>query len=415
LRGALGFIGFALVLYSISALVHFAMWRWFRSVAPGFTRRRKALLLASLAVLFLLPVGRDVSILFPEVYAFRSFAAVGMLWHITVWFTMAAVGVFRATAGLIGLAGAARAALARARSNGRPELAEPVERPSNPAPACASPSRRIVLERLGGAAAFAASSGSLAWGALWGRYEWAVEEVPIRLAALPRALDGFTIVQLSDLHVGTFVGERELALGLGLLDRLRPDMVVITGDLIDVDRRFVPLAARRLGALRARYGTYCVPGNHDYYTGATAVFEGMTKAGVEVLRNRGKVIAPQDGGFALLGVDDLSAHQRGGAGPDLARARAEVPPDLATVLLAHQPRFAATAVASGIDLQLSGHTHGGQINPGFRPIDFLFPYVSGRYDVGSMQLYVNRGFGTAGPPARLGAPPEITKIVLVAG
>jgi len=392
-RGALGFVLFVLVLYGASALVHFAMWRWLRWVAPGFTRRRRVPLLASLAVLFLLPVGRDVSILFPEFNAFRSLAAVGMLWHITVWLTMAAVGVGRAAALLIGL-------LRRARAT-----------PSD----CPSPSRRVVLEQLGGAAAFAASSGALTWGALRGRYEWAVEEVPIRLASLPRALDGFTIVQLSDLHVGTFVGERELGMGLALVDRLRPDLVAITGDLIDVDRRFVPLAARRLGALRARYGTYCVPGNHDYYTGAKAVFDGMTQAGIEVLSNRGKVIAPGDGGFALLGVDDLSAHQRGGAGPDLVRARNGIPPHLATVLLAHQPRFAPAARAAGIDLQLSGHTHGGQINPGFRPIDLFFRYVSGRYDVGSMQLYVNRGFGTAGPPARLGAPPEITKIVLVAG
>jgi predicted MPP superfamily phosphohydrolase len=92
-----------------------------------------------------------------------------------------------------------------------------------------------------------------------------------------------------------------------------------------------------------------------------------------------------------------------------------VPPDRASILLAHQPRFAAVAARAGVDLQLSGHTHGGQINPGFRPIDLFFRYVAGRYQVGSMQLYVNRGFGTVGPPTRVGAPPEITKIVLVAG
>jgi predicted MPP superfamily phosphohydrolase len=141
----------------------------------------------------------------------------------------------------------------------------------------------------------------------------------------------------------------------------------------------------------------------------------MKKAGVEVLSNRGKIVAPGDGGFALIGVDDLWARHRGGTGPDIARARDMVPPDLATILLAHQPTFAPTAAASGVNLQLSGHTHGGQINPGFRPIDLFFRYVAGRYDVDGMQLYVNRGFGTAGPPARLGAPPEITKIVLVAG
>jgi len=162
----------------------------------------------------------------------------------------------------------------------------------------------------------------------------------------------------------------------------------------------------------------CIPGNHDYYTGGSAVLGGMRRAGIDVLVNRGRVIAPGDGGgFALLGVDDLSARagQRQTAGPDLALAQSMVPPDLASVLLAHQPRFAATAAHRGVDLQLSGHTHGGQINPGFRAIDLLFRYVEGRYQVGPMQLYVNRGFGTVGPPTRVGAPPEITKIVLVAG
>jgi predicted MPP superfamily phosphohydrolase len=160
----------------------------------------------------------------------------------------------------------------------------------------------------------------------------------------------------------------------------------------------------------------CIPGNHDYYTGAPAVLDGMRRAGIDVLVNRGRIIAEGDGGFALLGVDDLWARDNiGGHGPDLAAALSMVRPDLATVLLAHQPRYAAIASKAGIDLQLSGHTHGGQINPGFRPIDWFFRYVAGRYDVGRTQLYVNRGFGTVGPPTRVGAPPEITKIVLVAG
>jgi predicted MPP superfamily phosphohydrolase len=218
------------------------------------------------------------------------------------------------------------------------------------------------------------------------------------------------------LHVGTFVGERELERGLGLVDRVKPDLIVVTGDIVDFDPRFVPAAARRLGALRAREGVVCIPGNHDYYTGATAVLEGMQRAGLDVLLNRGRIVAEADGGFALLGVDDLGlGARRIGPGPDLAAALASVRPDLATVLLAHQPRFVRTASQSGIDLQLSGHTHGGQINPGFRPIDLFYPYVAGRYDIGATQLYVNRGFGTVGPPTRVGAPPEITKIVLVAG
>jgi predicted MPP superfamily phosphohydrolase len=140
----------------------------------------------------------------------------------------------------------------------------------------------------------------------------------------------------------------------------------------------------------------------------------MRAAGIDVLLNRGKVVAAGDGGgIGILGVDDLSGRRRGrSAGPDLAAAQRMVPPDRATVLLAHQPPYVTTAAASGIDLQLSGHTHGGQINLGFRAIDLFFDYVAGRYDVGATTLYVNRGFGTAGPPSRVGAAPEITKIVL---
>src|SRR5262249_46187287 len=161
--------------------------------------------------------------------------------------------------------------------------------------------RREALERIGGAVAFAATGAAFGWGTIRSRFEWKVEEVPIKLARLPRALDGFTIVQISDLHVGMFVGERELARGLGLIDRLRADLIGVTGDIVDSNASFVPVAARSLGALRAREGVVCIPGNHDYYTGASAVLEGMRRAGLDVLVNRGKVVAGADGGFALLG------------------------------------------------------------------------------------------------------------------
>ncbi len=370
----------------LSALVHFLLFRWLRFVAPAFVARYRRVVIGAIIALVAIPLGREVSFLFPGSTFWPVLGALGLMANLVVWIGMACVGVLRVAGRLLRRA--------------PPPLAE----------------RREALERIGGAIAFAASGTVLGWGALRGRFDWVVEEVPVKLARLPRALDGFTIVQLSDLHVGTFVGERELERGLGLVDRIKPDLIVVTGDMVDFDPRFVASAARRLGSLRAREGIVCIPGNHDYYTGAGAVLEGMRRAGVEVLLNRGKIVAESDGGFALLGVDDLWARDRRlGPGPDLEAARAFVRPDLATVLLAHQPRFARVASQAGIDLQLSGHTHGGQINPGFRPIDFFYQYVAGRYDVGSMQLYVNRGFGTVGPPSRVGAPPEITKIVLVAG
>jgi predicted MPP superfamily phosphohydrolase len=380
------FFVFGIVVHVVSALVHYALWRWLRSIAPEWTARHARPIAATLVALVLVPMGRELSFFFTGSSFWPILGAFGLLSNLVVLIGMTCVGILRLASPL----------LARA-----------------PRPVA---ERREALERIGGAVAFAATGVAFGWGTLRSRFEWMVEEVPIKLARLPRALDGFTIVQISDLHVGMFVGERELARGLGLIEGLRPDLVVVTGDIVDSDPRFVPLAARQLGNLRAREGVVCIPGNHDNYTGGRVVLEGMRRAGLDVLLNRGKVIGAADGGFALLGVDDMWSHDvRRGTGPDLDKALSSVPDDLAKILLAHQPRFAPIAAQAGVDLQLSGHTHGGQINPGFRPIDLFFKYVAGRYDVGAMQLYVNRGFGTVGPPTRIGAPPEITKIVLVAG
>jgi hypothetical protein len=389
-------VGF-LLSYGLVALLHWAAWRWLAQAAPRWMERHRRATLAVFVLLFCLPLARAASFLHARAAVWSIAAAFGMLWHLGIAMTMAVIGLVRA---------------------GRALEARWARRKGALGPDAAVLGRRQVLESAVGAIAFGASGATLGWGTWRGRYEWSIEEVAIRLPKLPRALDGFTIVQLSDIHVGTFIGERELDRGLGLLRGIRADLIAITGDIVDADPRYVPIAARCLGALAAREGVVCIPGNHDYYTGEDAVLGGMRRAGIDVLVNRGRIIAPGDGGgFALLGVDDLSARtgRRRGAGPDLALAQSMVPPDRATVLLSHQPRFAAVAERAGIDLQLSGHTHGGQINPGFRPIDLFFRYVAGRYQVGGMQLYVNRGFGTVGPPTRVGAPPEITKIVLVAG
>jgi predicted MPP superfamily phosphohydrolase len=377
---------FLLVTHILAALLHYGLWRWLRSVAPGWTSRHARPIKATLVALVMIPMGRELSIFWPEQSLWPILGAFGLMSNLVVLIGMACAGILRVVSRLF--------------RRSAPPVAE----------------RRQALERIGGAVAFAATGAAFGWGTFRSRFEWSIEEVPIKLARLPRALDGFTIVQISDVHVGTFIGERELARGLGLVERARPDLIVVTGDIVDSDLRFVPMAGRALGALSAREGIVCIPGNHDYYTGADAVLDGMRRAGLDVLLNRGKVIAPSDGGFALLGVDDLwSRDALHGNGPDLEKALVSVPADLATILLAHQPRFAAIASRTRVDLQLSGHTHGGQINPGFRPIDLFTKYVAGRYDVGAMQLYVNRGFGTVGPPTRIGAPPEITKIVLVAG
>ncbi|MFO0762584.1 MAG: metallophosphoesterase [Byssovorax sp.] len=297
---------------------------------------------------------------------------------------------------------------------------EPAAPPATARAATPSPpavTRRLFLgQATTGSALFLGSSSSL-YGALVGRHDYQLTEVAVPIPGLPRRLDGYTLVQLSDLHVGLFVGEAEMAAALDLVRRARPDRLVITGDLVDNDAGYAASLGgfvRRLGAL-ARDGVTVIPGNHDYYAGVQTILDATAAAGASVLRNEGRIIGTPREGFALLGVDDRwGASLIGAPPPDLDAAIATVPPDLPRVLLWHNPDHFAEA-AGKVALQISGHTHGGQVNPGFRPAELVLPHpwIAGSYELKGTKLYVNRGFGTAGPPARIGAPPEVTKIVLV--
>jgi predicted MPP superfamily phosphohydrolase len=274
----------------------------------------------------------------------------------------------------------------------------------------ASPSRR---EALVGGAFVGVSAASVAWG-VRSRFDAEVVEVPIRLSRLPRALDGFSIVQVSDIHIGAFLGEAQLRDADARIAALRPDLVVMTGDLVHVQPSYLPLAMdwlRRL-ASRARYGQLSILGNHEYYTGRAAVLDAFARAELDLLVNRSKRIAP---GLVVSGVDDLWG-ERSGHGPKLRPTLEGTAADDAKILLCHQPNYHPIAAAQGFDLQLSGHTHGGQIAP-FGPIvaKAMFGAYKGLYRIGSSSLYVNRGFGTSGPPTRVAVRPEITKIILVAG
>jgi predicted MPP superfamily phosphohydrolase len=278
------------------------------------------------------------------------------------------------------------------------------------------PGRRTFLQQAASGVAVASGSSSAVYGALFGRHDYRLETVAVPLPGLARTLDGFTIVQLSDIHFGAHVGEPELRSAVELVRKARADLVVLTGDLIDHDPRYAPLLGRLVRHLEplSRFGTVAIPGNHDYYAGVDEVLSTIRAAGGVVLRNAGRVVGDAGGGFALVGVDDVWAPRNGfGSGPDLDRATAMVPAHLPRVLLCHNPEFFPEAT-SKVQLQLSGHTHGGQVNLLVRPAELFLPYIEGLYEEGGARLYVNRGFGTAGPPARIGAPPEVTKIVLTA-
>jgi predicted MPP superfamily phosphohydrolase len=285
--------------------------------------------------------------------------------------------------------------------------------------------RRALLTQAAVGSAFLIGGSSSLYGALVGRHDYSIEDVPLRLPGLSKALDGFTLVQLSDIHVGTFVGDAELNAGVELVRRARPDLVVLTGDLLDHDPRLADKLGsfvRRLVPL-ARDGVVAITGNHDFYAGVEPTVGALQAAGARVLRNEGVVIGGTQG-FALLGVDDVWAKRFApGAGPDLGRAIGSLPlvggrhvaQDLPRVLLCHNPSYFEQA-AGQVELQLSGHTHGGQVNLVVRPGELFLKngWIAGLYERSGSRLYVNRGFGTAGPPARIGAPPEITRAVLVA-
>lgn len=275
-------------------------------------------------------------------------------------------------------------------------------------------SRRLLLERALGTTLLATSSGAIGWGIVRGRHAFRIDEVVVKIPGLSPKLDGYTIAQMSDVHVGTFVTERELDEGFSLVRSMKPDLIVATGDLVDHDPAYCDLFAGTLAKLPSRDGTYCIYGNHDYTTGASFVADALARAKVPLLVNDARVIRAAEGGFSLIGMDEVWGRWWGRRGPDLDLALASVPRDLPRILLSHQPKTFRD-FAGKCALQLSGHTHGGQINPGFRPADLVFEYVAGRYERNGSTLWVNRGFGVAGPPSRVGAPPEITKIVLVSG
>jgi len=245
-----------------------------------------------------------------------------------------------------------------------------------------------------------------------------IAEVPVRLPRLPRALDGLTVALISDLHVGPTIREREVDRVVEQANALRPDVVAITGDLVDGSVGELGGIVRGLARLRARYGVHFVTGNHEYYAGVGPWLRFLDGLGIRVLRNERVSIGDAGASLDLAGVDDWRAGQFGdGHGYDLGKALAGRDPERPLVLLAHQPLGVEEGVRQGVGLQLSGHTHGGQIVPFNLAVHAAFRYVRGLYPVAGSgsHVYVSKGTGYWGPPMRLGVPPEITRITLVAG
>lgn len=236
-----------------------------------------------------------------------------------------------------------------------------------------------------------------------------VRQHDVAVPHLRPALDGLRIVQLSDVHLGPFLRHRWLEDRLTQIGGLRPDLVVITGDLVDQDARLSETLVPWLRRLKAPLGVWGVTGNHEFYAGFDESLAVFRAAGIQLLRDRAAEVTP---GLVLAGVDDLTARRQFGLSDHpVERALGNRPPG-ATVFLCHSPWQVERAAELGANLMLSGHTHDGQIWPFTYLVRLVYPYVAGRYAVNGMTLLVSRGTGFWGPPMRLFKPAEITLITL---
>ena len=247
----------------------------------------------------------------------------------------------------------------------------------------------------------------------------AVVPVEVPVAGLPPALHGFTVAQISDVHVGPTIRHGYLQRIVDTVNRLGADMVAVTGDLVDGSVAQLGAHVAPLAGLRSRHGTFFVTGNHEYYSGAHAWIEALRRLGLTVLMNEHVVLHHDGDGQAaalvVAGVTDWSAHHFDEAHrSDPHAAIAGAPPDAGVrLLLAHQPRSAAKASEAGFDVQLSGHTHGGQFWPWNLFVRFQQPFTAGLHRLQDLWVYTSRGTGYWGPPKRFGAPSEITLLTLV--
>jgi predicted MPP superfamily phosphohydrolase len=242
-----------------------------------------------------------------------------------------------------------------------------------------------------------------------------VRLVDIPIVDLPAALHGFTIAQISDVHIGPTIKRDYVDAIVDAVNDLNADMIAVTGDLVDGSVRQLAHHTQPMSRLSARHGTYFVTGNHEYYSGVEAWVPELRRLGLCVLMNEHVVLQHEGAEVVVAGVTDYSAHhfnlkQRS----DPAAALAGAPADASLrLLLAHQPRSAAAAETAGFDLQLSGHTHGGQFFPWNFFVRFQQPFTAGLHRLGALWVYTSRGTGYWGPPKRLGAPSEITHLRLV--
>ncbi|MCX2184461.1 metallophosphoesterase [Streptomyces sp. SKN60] len=287
----------------------------------------------------------------------------------------------------------------------------PAAAPEPPAPAAPETpdlSRRLFVNRVVSGSAAAVALGTVGYGTYGVLRGPRVKRVTVPLAKLPRGAHGYRIAVVSDIHLGPILGRAHTQRIVDTINATQPDLVAVVGDLVDGTVANLGPAAEPLARLKARDGAFFVTGNHEYFSGADAWVDHVRELGLRPLRNARVEIGA---GFDLAGVDDVAGESEG-HGPDFGKALGDRDRSRTAVLLAHQPIVIDDAVRHGVDLQLSGHTHGGQLWPGNLIAELANPTVAGLERYGDTQLYVSRGAGAWGPPVRVGAPSDITVVEL---
>jgi hypothetical protein len=272
--------------------------------------------------------------------------------------------------------------------------------------------RRLLLAR--GAAIFAGltAGGITAYGARTALGAPQLDRVQITLAKLPRGMDGFRIATVSDIHLGPLAGRAHTERIVAAINRTNADLVAVVGDLVDGSVRELGAAAAPLRGMQSRHGSFFVTGNHEYYSGAEEWLAEVERLGIRTLRNQRELITGVGGAFDLAGVNDVAGEGTSTGGPDIPGALRGRDDTIPVVLLAHQPVQVHDAAEQHVDLQLSGHTHGGQMVPFNLLVKLDQPVVRGYARFGDTQLYVTNGAGFWGPPVRVGAPPQVTLVEL---
>ncbi|MFK0232304.1 metallophosphoesterase [Streptomyces vinaceus] len=399
------FAGIGLTVLALLVLVH--RWLWVRLVRDT-TRPRAAARRTGTALAFALPLlslaaltaGRAGAPLWLQ----QSVAWPGYMWLAVLLYLSLAMAV----------AEPLRAFLLRRKPGTDPATAAP-SAPSAGAPAAApgpapapggATRRQFVARAVGGAAALTATA-TVAQGTYGVLRGPRVKRVQVPLAKLPRAAHGFRIAVVSDIHLGPVLGRAHTTRIVETVNRTQPDLIAVVGDLVDGSVHDLGPAAEPLRRLSARHGAYFVTGNHEYFSGAQQWVDHVRELGLTPLENARRALPY----FDLAGVNDVAGETEG-HGPDFTAALGDRDPARTAVLMAHQPVVIHDAVRHGVDLQLSGHTHGGQLWPGNYLAELANPTVAGLERYGDTQLYVSRGAGAWGPPVRVGAPSDITVVEL---